>query len=97
MKDTTYLYNAYAPSYDENYVLKSDTPIKVGTEVNDSGIVAKILSPYRPTSNTQPHELTGNSKGIQAQVFVLCAICIACFLFIAWVLVKSNMMPRKQD
>lgn len=47
-KSTAYLYNAYSPEYDENFVLKSFSPLRNDTIVHfDKGIgVTTKITPY---------------------------------------------------
>lgn len=47
-KPTAYLYNAYSPEYDENFVLKSFSPLRNDTLVHfDNNAVATIIkTPY---------------------------------------------------
>lgn len=89
MKDTIYQYDAYSPKYDENYIINSDTPIRLGLWVTDDGSMVQVKKFHKVLVTSKPKPAYQPTNTIEYTIYpeltLLLITLFAIAILIRWI------------
>ena len=89
MRDTIYQYEAYSIKYDENYIINSDTPMRIGLWFADNGDMVQVKSLYKVKLTKPAYQPTNTIEyTLYPELSLLILVLLALFMLVIWLFRK---------